>query len=125
MGDLLDAARKDSKRYVKAGGFEVDLRITNKDKSWFLDIKGFYTNHHINFDSDGTPINSKNVHICIDKEDLINDNYPLVNPRGDVDLINHLVTVKEGSAELDFIVKEQFPNETLGLIVCVLSEYSS
>jgi hypothetical protein len=82
--------------------------------------------HHINFDSDGLPINSKNVHVSLDEADLVSQNYNPRNINNEVALINHLVNVKDSTGNLrNYVVIENFPDETLGLITCILGDYGT
>lgn len=124
MGSILDLAKRDAKVFVNKGGFELDIQLTTPSNDLTLQAKGLGTKHWINFDSDGNPINSKNVHICIDEEFLVNNSYPTRNAKGEIRLINHLVSFKDSSGlEKDYIIKENYPDETLGLIVCILADY--
>jgi hypothetical protein len=125
MGSILDLAKRDAKRFVTKGGFEVDIEMITPTKDKVINITGLGTKHWINFDSDGNPINSKNVHICIDEEFLNNNSYPTRNGKGEIRLLNHLITFKDSSGiDRNYIVKENFPDETLGLIVCILADYT-
>lgn len=122
-GGLLNAAKKDAKLYVKEGGFQEDILLSTPSGSVTLATTGFATKHHISFDTDGTSINAKNAHICIDEEALQLAGYP-VRVDEEVNLLNHRVTFKDSSGvDKKYIVKENFPDETLGLIVCVLGDF--
>jgi hypothetical protein len=121
-GNILQAARKDSKKYVNEGGFESDIILTNPTSNISIETTGWAAKHHINFDTDGAPINAKNAHICVDEEKLEAGGYS-VRVNEEVQLIGHKVEVKDNSGILKkYIIKENFPNETLGLIVCVLGD---
>ena len=54
-GKILELARRDAKNYVKSGGFEETISLSNPDGSASISLTGFATKHHINFDSDGLP----------------------------------------------------------------------
>jgi hypothetical protein len=121
-GSILQAARKDAKKYVNGGGFESSITITNPSSSISIEITGWASKHHISFDTDGAPINAKNAHICIDEEVLNAAGYP-VRVNEEVQLLNHKIEVKDSSGVIKkYIIKENFPDETLGLIVCVLGD---
>ena len=125
-GDLLNTARIDAKSYITAGGFEENIVLTSPSPSpVILETTGFATKHHISF-SEGEVVNSKNAHICIDENSLAEQDYPVRNEDGEVHLKNHRVSVKDSSGELkEYVIIEWFPNETLGLIVCILGDYAS
>lgn len=125
-GNILQAAKADALKYITAGGFEEEILITAPDGTLSLQINGYATKHHINFDTDGNPVNSKNVHICIGETDLAANNYPVRNAKGEVALRDHLVTFKDSSGlDRNYIVTEVLPDETLGLITCILSDFKT
>ena len=122
-GGLLEAARLDAKKFVTEGGFQEDITLKTPDGASTIQLPGFATKHHINFDTDGTSVNAKNAHICIDENYLSDSNYP-VRVNEEVNLLNHRVSFKDSSGVVkNYIVKENFPDETLGLIVCVLGDF--
>lgn len=122
-GELLNAIRSDAKRYITEGGFQEDITISTPSGSFSLETTGWHTKHHINFDTDGAPINAKNAHICLDEKKLIEGGY-VVRVNEEVFLLNHKITVKDSSGEdKHYIIKEHFPDETLGLIVCILGDF--
>lgn len=124
-GKLLALARKDAKNHITKGGFEVDIRLQTPQSDKIVDVTGYGTKHFINFDSDGLPINTKNVHICISEDDLVALTYPVRNAKNEVSLLNHIVIFKDSTgSEKTYKVNENYPDEVLGLIVCILSDYT-
>ena len=120
-GNLLQQSKKDSKTYIKSGGFEEDITLT-APSGFSVQTTGFATKHHIKFESDGTSFNAKNAHICVDEEELTALGYP-VRINDEVDLKGHIAVFKDSSGvDKTYIVNEQFPDETLGLIVCILGD---
>ena len=121
-GNILQLARKDAKNFVTAGGFEENINLQTPSGDLNVDVTGFATKHHINFDSDGLPINTKNVHICISESDLTALGYPVRNAKQEVDLLNHIIVFADSTGTYrTYKVNEQFPDEALGLINCILS----
>lgn len=124
-GRLLDKARRDSKKYVTAGGFQEDITLVTPDGLITLQTTGFVSKHWINFDTDGNAINAKNAHICVDQTVLESASYPYLKD-GEAHLMNHRVTAKDSSGnDKKYVVNEHFADETLGLIVCILGDYES
>lgn len=122
-GNLFQLAKKDAKFFVSNGGFEEDIELVTPSKDKSLRLTGFATKHHINFDSDGNPVNTKNVHICIDESVLVANGYPVRNAKGEIFLKNHQVNFPDSSGIIKtYVVRENFPDETLGLIVCILGD---
>lgn len=125
-GKTLNRARKDVLKYVTKGGFEEDIVLSTPDNSHSLQLKGLASKHWINYDADGGSINSKNAHICISEETLTNSGYPVRNAQNEVHLMRHKVDVKDSSGVVkNYVIKEWFPSETVGLIVCILGDYES
>lgn len=123
-GKIMQLARRDSKFFVTNGGFEESITITTPSADKTVSLTGLATKHFINFDSDGLPINSKNVHICINENDLVAENYPVRNAKTEIALLNHIVTYPDSTGVVKkYIIRENFPDETLGLIVCILNDY--
>lgn len=121
-GKLLKLARKDAVNIITKGGFEVDITLETSRGDKIVSLKGLASKHFINFDSDGLPINSKNVHICVSEEELKSLNYPVRNNKTEVSLLNHIITYKDSTGfSSRYKVSENFPDETLGLIVCILT----
>lgn len=123
-GNLLKLARKDAKNIITKGGFEVVIQLQTPTGDKIVDIKGFGTKHFINFDSDGLPVNTKNVHICISEDDLTALLYPVRNAKTEVSLLNHKVIFKDSTGNArTYRINENYPDEVLGLITCVLSDF--
>lgn len=123
-GSLLSAARKDAKRYVKEGGFQEDIFLSTPSGHIGVNITGLKSKHHFEYESDGTLLNDRNAHICIDEDDLAAENYPVRDSNGEINLINHRVRATDSSGEeKNYIIKENLPDETLGLIVCLLGDF--
>lgn len=125
-GSLLNRARKDAKRYVTKGGFQETITLETSDGSMSIETTGFASKHWINFDTDGNAANSKNAHICLDEDKLVAAGYPVRNSDKEVYLLKHRVSVKDSSGEVKtYVIIESFPDETLGLIVCILGDYGT
>lgn len=117
-GRIIDQARRDAQRFTNAGGFQEEITLSTPSGDSELLVSGLTTGHWQGFDTDGNPVNSTSNHITIAEADLIAANYPyLVNGR--VGLQNHKVSVLDKT----YIINECHPNQTLGLLVCILGVY--
>ncbi len=84
-------------------------------------ITGLHTKHNINFDTDGNKINSLNAHASFSEKFLTDANYPVRNADGEVDLKRHRLSAKDSTGIVKhYVINETWPDETIGLIVCVL-----
>lgn len=125
-GSILQLAKRDAKHFVTSGGFEESLIISTPDRSIVLPMTGYATKHWINYDTDGQPMNSKNVHVCIDEAFMNFSGYVTRNTKGEVSLKGHLVSYPDSTGIIkSYSVKESFPDETLGLIVLILQDYKA
>lgn len=125
-GSILEAAKADAKKYVTSGGVEEDITISTPAGDISLQIRGLATKHHINFTSDGLPVNSKNAHVCIDEQVLSDANYPVRNNNQEISLKKHRISFPDSSGVVkNYIIKEHFPDETFGLIVCILEDFNN
>jgi hypothetical protein len=123
-GKLLQQARKDARKFLGSGGFEEDIILSNPTKTKTLNLKGFHSKHFISFDSDGNQINSKNAHILISEKDLIESDYPYRNQKTkNIDLYKHRIEAVDQNGELKkYVINENYPSETFGLIICILAD---
>ena len=123
-GDLFQLAKRDAKFFVTQGGFEVDIQLTTPTSDKTVSLTGFATKHWVNFDTDGNPVNAKNVHVCIDESVLVANGYPTRNLKDEISLLKHKVSFEDSSGVVkNYVVRESFPDETFGLIVLILNDY--
>ncbi len=92
-------------------------------------LGGLHTKHHLGFDSDsGRDVNTKNAHISFSEKLLLTNNpsYPVRNVRNEVYLEGHKVTAKDSTGvEVTYRIATWFPDETVGLIMCTLSDWKA
>jgi len=123
-GSLFERAKRDAKRFVTSGGFEENITMTTPSGLITLPLTGYATKHYFSYDSDGLPINAKNAHISVDENILQLNAYPYRNNAGEVNLKDHIVTYPESSGVIkSYVVKDQRPDQTLGLIVLILGDH--
>lgn len=104
-------------------GEAIHLEAPNLETA---DIFGLVTKHHINYDTEGNLVNTKNVHISFSEKHLVDlfPAYPLRDANLEVDLKNHKVTAKDSTGvDKNYIIRERFPNETVGVITCILGDF--
>lgn len=125
--NLKDLAKKDWNTITgnKSTGFGSDISITTIDGLKTTVVVGLATKHHIGFDPDsGNLVNVKNVHISFSEKQLTDDSYPVRNANNEVDIIGHKVTTADSTGnDRDYVIRETFPDETIGVIVCILGDF--
>jgi hypothetical protein len=122
----LALAREDWNKFLTSGGFEVDLTLTPPDPYIPIQIKGIYAKHHNSISTEGIPINARLTRISFLESDLILAEYPVRNSSGEIAIVRHLVDfVDSTGTSKRYIIKETFPDETVGVITCILGDYGS
>lgn len=121
---LLEQAKKDIKDITtNLDGWGVSIVFTAPDDST-VTIRGLHTKHHMAIDEDGHRVNSKNAHISFAEESLTDAAYIVRDASGSVNLTGHRVTVKDSTGiDKNYVIREVFPDETIGLIACILGDF--
>lgn len=98
-------------------------------------ISGLHTRHYLaieqregNFSQQygtlSTRANTRNAHISFSELLLSETGYP-VRVNNEVDLKGHKCRARDNSGLLrTYVIMEWYPDETIGLIVCILSDYT-
>lgn len=126
-GGLFNIIKRDAKFFINNGGYQVEIEMITPDKSLTINITGWAVKVSGSFDSDGNQVNTKNAHITIDEKVLTDLGYPVrTNKKGitEVDLLQHKVNFVDSSGVIkNYIVRENIPDENLGLILLWLGDY--
>ena len=122
--NLIDQAKADIEQITSnLNEFAVEIIFTSPTEQTAT-ISGLHTKIHLGVDTDGLAVNSKKSHISFSEKFLIDASYPVRNSSGEVNLRNHRVAVKDSPGNLkNYTVKEIFPDETIGLITCMLDDF--
>lgn len=121
---LLDIARADIKMITQSlSGFGEVITLTNLSSTSII-IEGLHSKHHLGVDTDGNRVNAKNAHISFSENSVIEKGLSIRNCSGEVNLKGWRVSVKD-STGIDklYVIREWFPSETTGLIVCILEDF--
>lgn len=121
---LIDRAKEDWQRFTtNTNEFGVVMTLEDLEFVQYA-ASGLFTKHHLGIDTEGNLVNTKNAHFSISEQVLTTLNYPVRNASGEVDLKGHKLFVKDSTGIVkSFIIREFFPDETIGLIVCILGTY--
>lgn len=119
---LLEMARQDVKDITSnLNDFSVPATFTSPTNQT-ITINVIHSKHHLRFDTDGNPVNSKNAHLSFAESNMVG--YVIRNGAGEVSLKGHRVTVKDSTGlDKQYVISQGFPDEMLGLIVCILSDF--
>ena len=123
MPGLIEQAKGDWQRFSSdLNGWGVDITLTAPTAE-VANITGLATKHHIGVDTDGNAINTKNAHITISEQLLVDAGYP-VRVNNEVAIINHRVSYKDSTGiAKEYVIEETFPDETIGVITCILNDF--
>ena len=119
MGRLLDKQRAMAKRLINNGGYEVDITFVLAG----VIVKGLATNHYNSIDSDGIAVISKNSHITVNESDLTDKGIIVRDSNNLVKLTDTIISYADSTGVVKtYTIGETMPNETLGHIVCFLTD---
>lgn len=86
-------------------------------------VTGIDSKIHLGVDEGGNPVNSKKATISVPESSLIAQGYPVRDSKGEVSLRRHKIDVSDSTGIVkQYVVQEIFPDETFGLITCILGE---
>lgn len=120
---LMNQAKADIEQITGSlGEFGVELTFTAPDLS-VASVVGLHVKHHTGFDEQGFPVNSKIASAAVSEKFLTDVSYP-VRVNGEVNLKGHKVTAKDSTGTVvEYVIRNWFPDEAIGLIVCILGDY--
>lgn len=123
---ILELARRDTQQIVSSlDGWGVAMRLIATTTE-VADVVGLHTKHHLSVDADGIATNSLNAHVAINERDLIEQYFPVRNAALEVSMIGVIVEAADSTGVTrQYKILQTYPDETLGLIVCILGFYKS
>ena len=121
---LIAQAKEDWKTITSnADEFGIEMTLTAPTGETAT-VTGLHTKHHLGIDKEGAAVNAKNAHVSVSEELLTAAGYPVRNDAGEVNLKSHRVSVADstGTAK-EYVVAQWFPDETVGVIVMILTDF--
>lgn len=121
---LLNDIKEDIRAITSdTNGFGVELTFTAPTGEVAV-VAGLHTKHHMGFDVEsGKDVNIKNAHCSVSEALLTEAGYPVRNAAGEVFLRDHQVQAVDSTGTLcKYVVAEWIPDETIGLILCILGD---
>lgn len=121
---LIQQAKDDWQRFSSDPdlfGISIDFEAPT---SATATVVGLATKHNIGVDTEGNLINTKNAHISVAEKLLTDAGYPTRNTAGEVDLKKHRVDyIDSTGGSKKYVIQQSFPDETVGMIVCILEDF--
>ncbi len=122
--DVRSAAIKDWNRFSQSS---MNLVLTFRAPTGEIaQVKGIGTNNAITFETDGQEAIGKSMHIGFSEEALLasNSTYPLRNDDDEIDIDAHRVSFLDArGVERFYAVRNHYPDETVGMIMCDLERF--
>lgn len=127
---LIERAQQDAKTFTtNTNDFGVSITLTKpadvSNPEVSVTVVGYHTKHHTSWDPEsGEVVDGKRAHITVSEEALTDEGYPTRNSDQEVAMVGHRVTVSDSSGvSKNYVVRQTFPDETLGLIVMILGDF--
>jgi hypothetical protein len=123
---ILDFARKDWKIILGSKmDFSVDITITNPKTGETAQVVGLASKHWFKVDFEtGMIVNTRNAHINISEAELIAAYFPTRNAAGEVNIKGCIIKVADSTGiEKEYVITQAHPDETVGVLVCLLGDY--
>jgi len=122
MGQILNMARKDAHKILTSLGYETE--ITLKKGLIEVVINGLGLVHHLAFDTEGQTVNTRTAHVTISEQACIDVDFDIRNDKGTVYMRDVLISFADCTGVIKtYMVKENFADDTLGVIVLMLGKY--
>lgn len=120
---LLDQSRIDA-RAISTGPFSQAVNlIAQTGENVTINALGNKIGRKVDSGT-GVIVNSKNASVVVHEDELTSVGFPVRNNDGEVSMIGVLVNTKDSSGRLcNYIVQENIPDETIGLITLLLGDY--
>lgn len=124
MGNILTMARSDAQRILNGGGFETSISLTKG--SVVTVVNGLAPVHHLAFDTEGNPVNTKIAHVAISEATLVVAGFSPRNASNEVAMRSVLISFADSAGITRiYTVKENYADEMLGVIVLNLGNYAT
>lgn len=121
--NLAERANKDIRRITSdKNSMGIDIELISPS-SMSITIQGIHTKIGLGVDSEGNMINSTKAHISFSEANL--GGYSIRDENGIVNLNGFKINVKDSTGLVkNYIMQSFFPDETVGLISCIIEGYN-
>ena len=126
MIGLIDLAKRDVMKITSNAktGFGVSVTFTAPTAETAT-INAMIMKHHTAIDELRNLVASRTAHVAFSEQLLVAAGYPVRNAKGMVSLKDHHVAYKDSTGVVgNYVIREWFPDETVGMIVGILGYLS-
>ena len=109
---------------IANGVFDYTFDETFNTPTQFT-LRGTHTKIHLGINGEtGQKVNTKQASVTVAEQDFVNVGYAVRDASGEVSMRDHQVAVKDSTGVIcNYIVREWFPDESLGIIVFILGDF--
>lgn len=109
---------------VPSGAFDFTFDPTFNGAQ-IVTLNGLHTKHHLGINPEnGLRVNVKNASVTVSEKFFTDAGYIVRNSQGEISMRDHQVAVKDSTGTVClYLVREWFPDETVGLIVFILGDF--
>ena len=121
--DLLAQARADMQT-ITQGEFSVLINVTPPESTSSISVRGLASKFHFQINPEsGLPANAKKAYCSISETVLSEAGITVRNANNEVRLLGYKVEWTDCTGESKaYLIDENYADETLGLIVCMLKQ---
>jgi len=118
---LIEKIQRDARRFVSNGNnFAVPITFSNGTLS--VTVNGTVKRHHTHYNDMGVAVSSSEASCTVHEKDLIAAGYIIRDGNGRVSMANNYASWQDSNGTLiRYKITQWFPDDLLGLIVCILS----
>lgn len=124
MGMIETAAAAIKRIRTDPNGFTKSIQFIAADGITTATVRGMSSVIHLGVDNQGEFVNSRKAHISIVESSLTDLGYPTRDSNNVLILKDNRVNVMDSTGQTEqYIIREIYPDEALGLLVCILGDF--
>lgn len=122
---LMEQAQKDFAGFTsdKVNGFAKAVTFTAPNSGPVVVVNCITTKHHLDINEEGKMVNAKKASLTVNESLLVAQSYPVRNSSNEVNLSGHKVSWMDSNSICVYVIREWYPDESLGLITCILGDF--
>lgn len=121
---VFDFARDDIKDITSdLDGFGIKIELFDRKNETSHEVVGTRSRHHLGIDEEGVMVSDTNAHISISEPVLLEAGVQVRDANNECRMLQFAAKFQDSNGiERWYVVREQFPDDAVGLIVMILGE---
>ena len=122
---LMNQAKEDMQTFTSdLDGWGTSILLENADGSESITLNGLAIKHHLGIDTEGNFANAKTAHISFSEQLVIDGGFVVRDANNEVNMAKYKATFEDNrGVSVKYIIREWFPDESLGHIMCILADF--